>query len=174
MLKKKAKEYIITIITVFFCLLSVTEAAASSNSAGALEVRPVYIFENKSGRDPFRPRSMQDEFPAIVEVSITAFSLQGITTDSLGTKAALFRSRSGTDFGYIFINGRLYGENNNVITGIAGEVRSDREVLLIQGDREVLFRLEEFQGGPNIRPDVPGNAPAGQLNNNAGRQNEDN
>jgi hypothetical protein len=117
------------------------------------EIKPVYVFENKAGRDPFEPRYKTEATQSMADVDITTFSLQGIT-DSKGTQAALFTSKSGNPFGYIFIEGKLYGENDKVISDVSGEIKENAEVLLIQGDREVLFKLNERQNGPNIRPDT--------------------
>ena len=89
--------------------------------------------------------------PAVVEVDISTFLLIGIT-NSQDVKAALFRSKSGSPFGYIFMNGKLQGENERIISDVAGEIKSDEEVVLIQGDREVLFKLSTDVSGPNIRP----------------------
>jgi hypothetical protein len=157
MLKKKAKRAKMNIGMVFiafFLALFSQGTAAAADEADNLEIKPAYIFQNKSGRDPFEQRSKKEIAPAFKEVDITTFSLQGITTDNKGMKAALFKSRSGNPFGYIFIGDKLYGENDQVIPDVTGEIKSDKEVLLLQGDREVLFKLEEDVSGPNIRPGV--------------------
>jgi hypothetical protein len=175
MLKKGAHRYIIHNIIYYIMaftavfLLPCAAAAADTNgtagtaapavtavTAGApddFEIKPVYIFVNKAGRDPFEPRYKTEAAPAMVDVDITTFSLQGIT-ESKGMQAALFKSKSGNPFGYIFIDGRLYGENDRVIPDVSGEIRENQQVLLVQGDREVLFKLDEQLNGPDIRPDT--------------------
>jgi hypothetical protein len=158
MLKKRHKSYIIKngiinimVLTAVFFIAGTTTGAAESEDE--FEIKPLYIFEDKAGRDPFEPRHRKEAVPAMMSVDITTFSLQGIT-ESRGMLAALFKSKSGNPFGYIFMDGKLYGENDRVIPDIAGEIKANNEVLLIQGDREVLFKLDENTDGPNIRPDT--------------------
>jgi hypothetical protein len=141
-------------VAALFCPVIIS---AADNAAGTdeFEIKPAYIFQNKAGRDPFEPRYKREAVPAMAEIDITAFSLQGITIDAGGGKAALFRSKSGNPFGYIFMDGKLYGENDQVIPDVAGEIRPTNEVLLIQGDKEVLFKLEE-DTGPGSRNISPG------------------
>jgi hypothetical protein len=156
MLKKRNERYIIEksiINMVLFIAISMVSPVFGSDFNDEFEIKPAYIFENKAGRDPFEPRTKKESFPAMVEVDITTFSLQGIT-ESRGMKAALFKNRSGSTFGYIFIDGKLYGENDTVIPYVNGEIKESGEVILIQGDREVIFRLNEDPQGPNIRPDT--------------------
>lgn len=136
-----------------FAILRPAPAAAAAEATEDFEIRPIYQFEYKSARDPFEPRHKREAAPAVAEIDISTFSLMGVT-ESGGIQAALFRNRNGNPFGYIFMDGKLYGENDRVITGVAGEIRDSGEVLLIQGDREVLFRLNETINGPNIRPEV--------------------
>ncbi|HRU39071.1 MAG TPA: hypothetical protein P5511_04280 [Candidatus Goldiibacteriota bacterium] len=115
-------------------------------------IKPLYEFKNKAKRDPFSARHEKDSTIAAVSVDITTFSLIGIT-QSGQLKTALFKSKNGTPFGYIFAEGRLYGENDRVIEGIEGEIRGVDIVLLRQGDREVIFKLDVSTEGPNIRPE---------------------
>lgn len=154
MLKKMAKRVKIKTAVVFIVFLAALFALqpVSADEAENLEIKPSYVFQDKAGRDPFEPRYEKEVAPAFKEVDITTFSLQGITTDDRGMKAALFKSRSGNPFGYIFIGDKLYGENDQVISDVTGEIKSDKEALLRQGDREVLFKIEEDVSGPDIRP----------------------
>ena len=152
MLKKSKKSYIIKVIILLFIVaLSKPVFIVAEEEEMDFDIKPIYQFQNKSGRDPFEPRYKKELAPAVVEVDISTFLLIGITK-SEGANAALFKSKSGNPFGYIFINGKLYGENERIIPDIAGEIKSDSEVVLVQGDREVLFKLSEDGGGPNIRP----------------------
>lgn len=160
MLKNRNERYIIkkSIINIilFIIIIIMPSALPGVDYIDEFEIKPLYVFENKAGRDPFEPRYKKEAAPAVVEVDITTFSLQGIT-ESKGIQAALFKSKSGNPFGYIFMDGRLYGENDKVIPDVAGEIKEGGEVILIQGDREVLFRLNESIEGPNIRPDTKSN-----------------
>jgi len=139
---------IICIYTAFFGMAAVSTAAAEDE----FEIKPLYVFQNKAARDPFTARNEKHSTTAVVNVDISTFSLLGIT-QSGGLKTALFKSRSGSPFGYIFTEGRLYGENDRVIPGIDGEIRGVDTVVLRQGDKEVLFRLDAAVDGPNIRPE---------------------
>ncbi|MCX7698974.1 MAG: hypothetical protein N2114_05865 [Candidatus Goldbacteria bacterium] len=153
MLKKSKQKYIILWIVIssfsygFFSLIDIF----AQEQELIFEIKPIYEFTFKAGRDPFEPRILKEQIPAMIDVDISTFKLIGIT-ESQGVKTALFMSRSGSTFGFIFIDGVLYGENNRKIPGITGEIKSNEEVLLIQGDKEVLFKLTYDIEGPNIKP----------------------
>lgn len=140
-------------IALFVLVFLLPCSARAADMTDDFEIKPVYVFVNKAGRDPFEPRHKTQAAPAMMDVDITTFSLLGIT-ESKGMQAALFKSKSGNPFGYIFIDGKLYGENDRVIADVSGEIKQNEEVLLIQGDREVLFKLDDRNNGPNIRPDT--------------------
>jgi hypothetical protein len=157
MLKKGMQRYIINksllFIAVFTGMLLLPCAVMPDDTINDFEIKPAYDFVYKAGRDPFEPRYKTEAAPAMIDVDITTFSLQGIT-ESKGAQAALFKSKSGNPFGYIFMDGKLYGENERVIPDVTGEIKENAEVLLVQGDKEVLFKLDDQVDGPNIRPDT--------------------
>lgn len=166
MLKLEIKRYIMAVMSALLTGVLFTPAIIKAESAGDdFTVKPIYIFQNKAGRDPFSPRFVKDSSFSISAVDITTLSIQGVS-ESNGVRTALFRTKSGMSFGYIFVDGRLYGDNDLEIADVTGEFKNDFEVLLRQGDREVLFRLpSETTGGPNIRPEPQGNTgtnPAGE------------
>lgn len=154
MLKKKKQRYIIiwSIICFFLYGLFAIICVFAQEEELVFKIKPIYEFNFKAGRDPFEPRILKQQIPAIVDVDISTLKLLGIT-ESKGVKTALFMSRSGSAFGFIFIDGVLYGENNKQILGISGEIKSNEEVLLKQGDKEVLFKLTKDIEGPNIKPE---------------------
>jgi hypothetical protein len=154
MLKKRRQRYIIIwyIIYLFLYGSLILVNVLAQEQELFFEIKPIYEFSFKAGRDPFEPRILKQQIPAIVDIDISTFKLVGIT-ESQGVKTALFMSRSGSSFGFIFVDGVLYGENNKKIPGITGEIRSKDEVLLRQGDREVLFKLTVDIEGPNIKPE---------------------
>ncbi|MCE5301458.1 MAG: hypothetical protein LLG37_11405 [Spirochaetia bacterium] len=149
---------------IFTALLTVAGLAFLSGSARllaaeqqdeSLEIKPVYIFQNKGNRDPFVPRFRQEALSSVAMVDITTFTLLGITTDSQGRRAALFRSKSGSTSGYVFLEGRLYGDNDEEVNYISGEWKGERDILLRQGDREVLFKMpQQADTQTNIYPDT--------------------
>ena len=152
MLKKKKQRYIIIWCIIYSFLYSLFAIVFAQEQELVFEIKPVYEFNFKAGRDLFEPRILKHQIPAIVDVDISTFKLMGIT-ESNGVKTALFMSRSGSSFGFIFIDGVLYGENNKQISGISGEIKSNEEVILRQGDKEVLFKLTPDIEGPNIKPE---------------------
>ena len=160
MLNNGAQRYIIyniiLYIMAFLAAFLLPGTAAAAETADDFEIKPVYVFVDKAGRDPFEPRYKTEAAPAMVDIDITTLSLQGIT-ESRGVQAALFKSKSGNPFGYIFIDGKLYGENDRIIPDVSGEIKENQQVLLIQGDREVLFKIDEQLDGPNIRPETKSN-----------------
>lgn len=155
MLKREKQRYIIIIISYIYfflhCLFAIMYVFAQEEDM-FFKIKPIYEFNFKVGRDPFEPRTLKQQIPAIVDVDISTLKLLGII-ESNGVKSALFMSRSGSTFGFIFINGVFYGENNKQIYGISGEIKSNEEVLLKQGDKEVLFKLTKDIEGPNIKPE---------------------
>ncbi len=149
MLKNSGKSYIIILITVV--LLAGLTVKIPAEVTGEFEIRPRYEFKYKAERDPFYPPYKKDPYKKPPEVDVTTFTLVGIT-ESGGIKTALFVSKGGRKLGYIFTNGRLYAENNMKITGVEGEIKGSQEVVLIQGDNEVVFELADNLQGPNIGP----------------------
>ena len=132
-------------------LVPVCALADDDNSA--FEIKPLYIFQNKAGRDPFTPRYRTGVLPSMLKVDISTFTLVGIT-QSNGSRAALFRSKTGVQTGYIFMDGRLTTDNDVVVTDVAGVFKNDTEIMLKQGDKEVLFTLPKTPPvSPIIRPD---------------------
>ncbi len=152
MLKKSKQRYIIIWNIIYFFIYGLFSIVFAQEQELVFEIKPVYEFNYKAGRDPFEPRTLKQQIPAIVDVDISTFKLLGIT-ESDGIKTALFMSRSGSPFGFIFIDGVLYGENNKQIPGITGEIKNNEEVILKQGDKEVLFKLTKDIEGPNIKPE---------------------
>jgi hypothetical protein len=152
MLKKYFKRYIMALNCALFLgalLMPVWAKAGAVDEQ--FEIKPLYIFQNSGGRDPFSPRYKQETFPTVLKVDITTLTLLGIT-ESNNIRTALFKSKIGSNFGYIFTGGKLYGDNEEIITDIAGEFKSNIEVLLRQGDGEVLFKLADNPAGsPNIK-----------------------
>jgi hypothetical protein len=117
-------------------------------------IKPQYIFSNKAGRDPFMPKfKKMGEMNASDKINISALSIVGIT-ESKGEKAALFKTTIGDPFGYIFFDGVFYGPNDTVVDGISGEIKNSNEVLLVQGDKEIIFTLNsDTVTTYSIRPD---------------------
>jgi|GEM_PF-1084036 hypothetical protein len=152
MLKKFFKSYIMTLnCALFLAALLLPPCLKADDQNEKFDIKPLYIFQNSGGRDPFSPRYKEETFPTVVAVDITTLALLGIT-ESNNVKTALFKSKIGSNFGYIFTGGRMYGDNDEIISDIAGEFKSDMEVLLRQGDREVLFKLTTNPAGsPNIK-----------------------
>jgi hypothetical protein len=157
MLKWKNKRFIIRVVSAVLGLLIIIPAfLKAEESADFSAVKPLYIFQNKGGRDPFYPRYMKQTSGSIESVDITTLSLQGVT-ESNGIKSALLKSRNGLTFGYIFTDGRLYGDNDVEIADVTGEFKGENELLLRQGDREITFSMPENADGPNIGPADSGN-----------------
>jgi len=149
MLKISLKRYIIILIltAIIFVMCRFILAADDNNSSLATNesdfvIKPLYIFSNKGNRDPFVSRVNQQVFPQMKLLDISALALYGIT-ESDGSKSALFGNKSGNNFGYILKDGEFYEENNNVVPDVKGEIKNDNEVLLIQGDKEILFKLKD-------------------------------
>jgi hypothetical protein len=152
MLKKDYKKYIMVLkifLILFFCLCF-SFARAIENSEDEFVIKPSYIFKNKGNRDPFKPRYKANILPVVENISISTLVLQGIT-ETQETKAALFKS-SSENTSYILMDGKLYRENEEVVPDIFGEIISEKEVVLRQGDKEIIFKLSDDVTGPNISP----------------------
>lgn len=151
MLKKHGQKYIIKAIIALIFTAGFCSSGFSNQDADDLTVKPAYSFTNKGGRDPFSPRYMGQPVPVFAKVDITSLALLGVT-ETEGVKAALFVNKTGQSVGFVFTEGRMYGDNNEEVTGITGEIKSSSEVLLVQGDKEVLYTLNEQVNSLNIRP----------------------
>lgn len=152
MLKKELKKFIILIGTLVILYLTNFLILADDKDADEFTIKPLYVFSNKGKRDPFKPRYKKDVIPVVDTVDISSLILLGIT-ETKQSKAALFKTASGSDVSYIFINGNMYKENEEIIIDIKGEIRNEKEVLLKQGDKEILFKLSDEVTGPDIRPE---------------------
>lgn len=152
MLKKGYKKYIIIlkILIILFFSRCFSFAKAIENSEDEFLIKPLYIFKNKGNRDPFKPRYKANIIPVVENISISTLVLQGIT-ETQETKAALFKS-SGENTSYILMDGKFYRENEEVVPGIFGEIISEKEVILRQGDKEIIFKLSDDVTGSNIGP----------------------
>jgi hypothetical protein len=126
-------------------------AYADSIDSDELIVKPIYEFSNKNKRDPFVPRQFRNLLQSNKDIVISTLLLEGITLTK-DSKTALFVNRSGGNFNYILADGIFYGENNTRIPEITGEIRNGNEVMLRQGDREILFKMSKETTGSDIRP----------------------
>jgi hypothetical protein len=126
-------------------------AYADIGDSEELTVKPIYEFSNKSKRDPFVPRQFRNLLQSNRDVVISTLLLEGITLTN-ESKTALFMNRSGGNFSYILADGIFYGENNTPIPEITGEIRNENEVMLRQGDREILFKMSKEATGSDIKP----------------------
>ncbi len=155
MMKKEGRflKAVFLAAAVFLSAAVMPSFSFAEENNSLFEIKPLYVFQNKGSRDPFIPRYKTGVFPSALTVDISTFSLLGIT-ESRGEKAALFKSKSGVQLGYVFMNGKLMAENDVNVSDVAGEFRGSMEILLRQGDKEVLFKLaKQPTTSPNIRPD---------------------
>ena len=85
-------------------------------------------------------------------VQISSLMLEGITIT--GKNKSALRGLPAVFFSnYIFEDGRLFGDNSKVIEGVSGKILNDNELLLKQGDKEIIFKLEKDMTGYNILPE---------------------
>ncbi len=153
MLKKEIKKDIILKgIIIVMLLINTAFILADDKETDEFVIKPLYVFSNKGKRDPFKPRYKKEVIPVIDTVDISTLVLQGIT-ETKQSKAALFKTMSGSDVSYIFINGKMYKENEEIISDVKGEIKNNKEVVLKQGDKEILFKLSDEVTGPDIRPE---------------------
>ena len=141
---------------VFFILAVFVVAAVFTApvcaETGGFSAKPIFEYKVDSGRDPFSPGQLIKYVRGQSNVQISSLMLEGITITG-NRKSALLRTTGGFMFSYIFEDGRLYGDNSKVIEGITGKILNKYEVLLQQGDREILFKLEKGMTGYNIGPE---------------------
>ncbi|PKL92312.1 MAG: hypothetical protein CVV21_03090 [Candidatus Goldiibacteriota bacterium HGW-Goldbacteria-1] len=133
------------IITAVFAMPVIAEI-------GDFSAKPIFEYKVESGRDPFSPRQLIKYVRGQSNVQISSLMLEGITITG-NRKSALLRTTGGFMFSYIFEEGKLYADNSKVIEGITGKILNQYEVLLQQGDREILFKLEKDMTGYNIGPE---------------------
>ncbi len=154
MLKKGIKKSIIlkAIVVILVLFIINLYILAENQDNDEFTIKPVYVFLNKGKRDPFKPKYMKDIIPVVDAVDISSLVLLGIT-ETRQSKAALFKTVSGSDVSYIFMNGRMYKENEEIIIDIQGEIKNEKEVVLRQGDKEILFKLSDEVKSPDIRPE---------------------
>ena len=101
--------------------------------------QPVYKIEGR--RDPFLQPWTGKLHKVTEQVDIENLKLTGIIRNPRRAMA-LFSSRIGPKFGYLLKGDRLYRENFQPVPGIIGEISNPQKVVLKQGDREIIFRLD--------------------------------
>jgi hypothetical protein len=140
-------------LELFFVILSVVFFAASGDvMCQQYSSAPIFHFKNETGRDPFSARQLLINMEQKNDLQISTLMLEGITNTG-SRKTALFSTTGGFKSGYIFEDGALYGDNDKVIEGITGKILNKDEIILRQGDKEVIFKLDKDVSGYNIRPE---------------------
>ncbi|MFP4466530.1 MAG: hypothetical protein ACLFP1_05720 [Candidatus Goldiibacteriota bacterium] len=148
MLKKHEKSFIINIIGVILVFILISPVIAEDEDV--FVIKPFYEF--KGGRDLFSPKIERDLLQSSSQVDIGSLKLEGIISGR-DIETALFIGKSGVKFGYILRNGEFFRENEKKVEGIKGFIKNANEAVLIQGDKEIVFRLsDEFQQ-QYIRPE---------------------
>lgn len=115
----------------------ITQGRATS-SLQEISNKPLYIYSARGRRDPFST-SLDLSATALPtqELSVTELRLVGFMEAS-GVKVALFRHRNvGTT--YTFRQGKLFTPENVAVENVVGRLQKGNEVLLVQGERKVLF-----------------------------------
>ncbi len=112
--------------------------AADAQDAGLRAPRPSY--ESRGRRDPFvQPQS--GRLRNVMErVDIANLRLTGVISNPKRSMA-LFVSQTGTRFGYLLKNERLYQENQQPVPGVTGRVYNSNQVVLQQDDKQIVFTL---------------------------------
>jgi len=98
-----------------------------------------FTYKAKNRRDPF----IQPSSRAIAKsgkINIVNLKLVGMLRNPQKVMA-LFTAKTGPKFGYLFQDNRLFKENHQPIVGISGEINNPKEVVLRQGEKEVVFKL---------------------------------
>ena len=136
----------------FVVLLMFFLAASAHAQGNQYSAAPIFEFKNETGRDPFSAKQLITYMGQQDNLQISTLMLEGITNTG-NRKTALFSTTGGFKSGYIFEDGVLYGDNDKVIEGIEGKILNKDEIILKQGDKEVLFKLDKEVSGYNIRPE---------------------
>ncbi len=122
----------------------VSVAAASTVGVSVAEdeklFKPQASYQVKGRRDPFVQPQTGPAHNIMNRTDIAVLRLTGVIYHPQRS-LALFTTQSGPKFGYLLKNGRLYGENNQSVAGITGEILNRNEVELKQGDDRIVFRL---------------------------------
>jgi Tfp pilus assembly protein PilP len=97
-------------------------------------------YEARGRRDPFVQPSAGRLNQVIENINIENLRLTGVIRNPKQAMA-LFASQTGTKFGYVLKGTKLYRENHQAIPGITGKVLNPKEVLLKQGEKQIVFKL---------------------------------
>lgn len=97
-------------------------------------------YEAKGRRDPFVQPYAGRLHHVIENVNIENLRLTGVIRNPKQAMA-LFASQTGTKFGYILQDNKLFRENHQAIPGITGKVLNPKEVVLIQDEKRIVFKL---------------------------------
>jgi hypothetical protein len=134
--------------------LRAAPAAVAVSTDTARPLTAADLYRGAQFRDPFLPPSAgsSQAAPAArpapsgeeVEFSIHELVLKGILQDSGGATAILVDNRLGT--GYILKGGRLYDYKKKPVSGVSGEVRAAKKMVVLNTadkDRQELTLGEE-------------------------------
>ncbi len=97
-------------------------------------------YEAHGRRDPFVQPYAGRLHHVIEKVNIENLRLTGVIRNPKQAMA-LFASQTGTKFGYILQDNKLFRENHQAIPGITGKVLNPKEVVLIQDEKRIVFKL---------------------------------
>lgn len=116
------------------------QADSDDSDNSRLLVRSKIAYHSKGRRDPFVQPRINNYHHLLGQVDIESLKLTGIIrNDQQAT--ALFTTQTGPRFGYLLKQGKLYRENHQPVTGITGDVINPKQVVLRQGEREIIFKL---------------------------------
>ncbi len=116
-------------------------SAAMPGGDEALFVSP-QVYTARDRRDPFVQPQAGRLRNVMNRVDIEVLRLSGVISHPRRS-LALFATQTGPHFGYLLKGGKLYRENQQPVPGISGTVVSRNEVMLVQGDKKITFRLRE-------------------------------
>ncbi len=103
-----------------------------------ISTKPLYVYTARGRPDPFvNPAGATATARTNLEFSISELRLVGFM-EAGGSKVALFRHRhQGTT--YTFRQGKLFAPENLPVENVTGKLQKGNEVLLVQGERRVVF-----------------------------------
>jgi Tfp pilus assembly protein PilP len=126
----------------FLALGAVLWAAGPALAAAQDEIlfQPPAVYQSQTRRDPFVQPAAGRLNNILPRLDIDSLKLTGVISHP-HRSLALFTAQTGPRFGYLLKEGKLYGENHRLVSGVTGQVLNSEQVILKQGNRRIVFKM---------------------------------
>lgn len=125
----------------FLAVIAILTAVPAARAEDEALFQSVATYQAQARRDPFIQSQAGLLHNVMTRLDIDVLRLTGVIVHP-HRALALFSTQTGPKFGYLLKDGKLYGENHQLIVGVTGRVVSREQVVLKQGNKRIVFRMK--------------------------------